>query len=71
MVKVHKHSELPKLSPWLRLRDVADGLNFRGERGDTMSVNVMSKKFQVADTEETFVGVYDNSVWGEAFENSS
>ena len=36
-----------------------------------MSVNVMSEKIQVADTEETFVGVDDNSVGGEAFENRS
>jgi hypothetical protein len=44
------------------LRKVTDSLNFFGERGDAMTINVMSKKIQLGNAEETFVGVDDNSV---------
>ena len=39
-----------------------DGLNFLRERGDVMSVNVMSEKIQLTGTEEALVGINDNSV---------
>ena len=41
VIKIHKSDE--QLTLRLGLRKVADGLNFLGERGDTTTVNVVSK----------------------------
>jgi len=53
------------------LGKIPDSLNFLWKRGDAITINVMSEEVQVTDTEKALVGIDDDAMGGESFENSS
>ncbi len=67
MVKIHKSNEAPELVLRLRLWKFPNSVHFVWERGDTVLVNVVSKKFQ---TGHALVGFDNHTVGREAFKNS-
>ena len=71
VVKVHESNESAELTLRLGLREVANGLNFVRERGDTMTVDAVSEEVQCGYAKKAFVGVDDDAVGGEAIKNYS
>ena len=54
VINIHKSNELTLR---LGLREVADDLNFLGERGDTMTVNVVSEQVMFRNVKAAFVDI--------------
>ena len=52
----------------MRLREVSYGLDFLGERGEAVLVDVMTEEVQLLYTEDALVGVDHNPVMREALE---
>ena len=62
MVKFHQSDKLTSLTLRLGLREVTDSLNFLGEGGDTMTVDVMSEEVQVRDTKDALAGIDNDAM---------
>ena len=46
-----------------------NSLNFVGQRTDTVSIDVVAEKSELADTKEALAGVDDDPMSGESLEN--
>ena len=53
----------------LWLREVLDGLNFLGERDDTLFVNMMTEEVQLWNTENALIRVDDDPMRRETFKD--
>ena len=66
VVKIYKSN---KLTVRLWLRKVTNSLHFLRQRGDTLLVNVVSKKIQLTATKEAFTGVDEDAMFGQSLKN--
>ena len=60
MMEVDESNELVWLVLRLGLRKVTDGLDFLGERDDTMTVNVMTEEVLLWNAKNTLVRIDDD-----------